>query len=44
MRKEEPDFIALTGDLISGQVFDWGDYGHTWWARKVDSLFKYIET
>ncbi len=33
IRKENPDFMAITGDLISGQMYDQSEENATFWVK-----------
>lgn len=36
IRKEDPDFLAVTGDLISGQMYDFSAAEADIWATYFD--------
>jgi predicted MPP superfamily phosphohydrolase len=39
IRKESPDFLAVTGDLISGQMYDMSDENSNFWEEYFDRFF-----
>jgi hypothetical protein len=39
IRKESPDFMAITGDLISGQMYDQSEENATFWVRYFRQFF-----
>ena len=39
IRKEDPDFIAITGDLISGQMYDYSDEEKGFWEHYYNEFF-----
>ena len=39
IRKEQPDFLAVTGDLISGQMYDMSTEHSGFWAEYFDKFF-----
>lgn len=39
IRKEEPDFMAITGDLISGQMYDQSKENSNFWEHYFEEFF-----
>lgn len=44
IRKESPDFMAVTGDLISGQMYDFSEEESGFWGQYFEAFFGHMNS